>query len=124
MHRPESQQETVARLEITHGEMNAAIDRGDAMPLGRGLGWVMRYQGCWWVDSEQGWLRVTDEATVRDLDQVAGRLAEAHATASRDAAGRLGKGQVPQAPGGSRNDGGVNRPAPGSLGSTDSGDQA
>jgi hypothetical protein len=94
--------------------MNAAIDQGDAQPLGHGLGWVMRYQGCWWVDCEQGWLRVTDDATVRDLDQVAQRLAEASSAAARDAAERLGGESapgLPQAPGGSRDHGGGNRPA-------------
>ena len=71
-------------LEITHAEMNAAVDSGDAAPLGPGLGWVARYQRGWWVEYEHGWLRVLDEAAERELDAVAARLAEATATAVAD----------------------------------------
>ena len=71
--------------EITHGEMNAAIDSGDAAPLGPGLGWVARYGRGWWVEYEHGWLRVLDEAAERELDAVAARLAEATAIAAADA---------------------------------------
>jgi hypothetical protein len=127
MRPPERQQEAAVRLEITHGEMNTAIDQGDALPLGHGLGWVMRYQGSWWVDCEQGWFRVTDEATVLDLDQVAGRLAEAQGVACQDAADRLGAGRgpgAPQAPGGSRDNGGANRPALGSRSGDRRGEEA
>jgi hypothetical protein len=42
-------------LEITHAEMNAAVDSGDAAPLGPGLGWVARYGRGWWVEYEHGW---------------------------------------------------------------------
>jgi hypothetical protein len=71
-------------LEITHAEMNAAIDSGDATPLGPGLGWVARYGRGWWVEYEDGWLRVLDDAAERDLDAVAARLASAGAIAAVD----------------------------------------
>jgi hypothetical protein len=63
-------------LEITHAQMDAAVSAGDATPLTLGGGWLTGYQGAWWVLSEIGWLRITDEATVADIDHVAARLAE------------------------------------------------
>src|SRR5258708_2932880 len=72
--------------QIMHAEMNAAVDSGDAAPLGPGLGWVARYGRGWWVEYEHGWLRVLDEAAERDLDAVAARLAEATAIAGADVA--------------------------------------
>jgi hypothetical protein len=56
--------------------MDAAVSAGDAVPLTLGGGWLTGYQGAWWVLSEIGWLRVTDEATVADIDHVAARLTE------------------------------------------------
>jgi hypothetical protein len=56
--------------------MDAAVSAGDAIPLTLGGGWLTGYQGAWWVLSEIGWLRITDEATVADTDHVAARLAE------------------------------------------------
>jgi hypothetical protein len=63
-------------LKITHGHMDAAVSAGDAIPLTLGGGWLTGYQDTWWVLSEIGWLRITDEATVADIDHVAARLAE------------------------------------------------
>jgi hypothetical protein len=60
---------------VAHGEMNAAVGKGDAVLLGPELGWVARYGGSWWIEYEHGWLRVIDEGATRDLDQVAARLA-------------------------------------------------
>jgi hypothetical protein len=73
-------------LEISHAEMDAAYDRGEAVPLGRAIPWLARYQDSWWVVYEGGWLRVTDESTQADLDQVTARLTAAEAAAARDAA--------------------------------------
>jgi hypothetical protein len=75
-------------LEITHGEMNAAIDQGHAVPLSRSQGWLIRYDGDWWIAREQGWLRVNDDDTARDLDMIAERLAAADALAAQDNAER------------------------------------
>jgi hypothetical protein len=72
---------------VTHAEMNAALSKGDAMPLGHGLGWVTRYDGSWWIECEHGWLRVTDEGVARDLDQLAARLADGDSVAE-DAASK------------------------------------
>jgi hypothetical protein len=63
-------------LEITHGQMDAAVSAGDAIPLTLGGGWLTGYRGAWWVLSEIGWLCITDEATVADINHVAARLAE------------------------------------------------
>jgi hypothetical protein len=76
-------------LAISHAEMNAAIDQGDAAPLSQSHGWLARYLDAWWVEYEGGWLRVIDDAAVRELEQVATRLAEASAVAAADAAERL-----------------------------------
>jgi hypothetical protein len=59
--------------------MNAALENGDAAPLGQGTWWAARHQGGWWVEYENGWLRIIDEQTERDLDHVAARLAEVNA---------------------------------------------
>ena len=66
-------------LAISHAEMNARIDEGDAAPLSQSHGWLARYRDAWWVEYEGGWLRVIDAAAARELDQVAARLAEVSA---------------------------------------------
>jgi hypothetical protein len=63
-------------VEIPHAWMDAAVSAGDATPLTLGGGWLTRYLGAWWVLSEIGWLRITDEATVADINHVAARLAD------------------------------------------------
>jgi hypothetical protein len=73
---PDNAQAAVdAPLALTHAEMNAAYDAGQAVPLSASTTWVTRYQNVWWVVYERGWLRVTDTATAQDLDQAAARLA-------------------------------------------------
>ena len=67
-------------LAVTHAEMNAAYDKGEAVPLAASMAWLVRYQDSWWVVYERGWLRVTDTATAEDLDDAAVRLAEAAVT--------------------------------------------
>jgi hypothetical protein len=83
------------RLGITHGDMNAAIDQGHAVPLSRSNGWLMRYDGDWWIEWEQGWLRVTDDDTTRDLDMIAERLAAAGAIAAQGPAERTASAADP-----------------------------
>jgi hypothetical protein len=70
-------------LAISHVQMNAAYDRGEAVPLGASMAWLIRYLDAWWVVYERGWLRVTDNATAEDLDQAAARLADAEEVARR-----------------------------------------
>jgi hypothetical protein len=66
--------------------MDAACSRGEAVPLGRAIPWLARYEDAWWVVYEGGWLRVTDELTEADLDHAAARLTAAEAAAARSAA--------------------------------------
>ena len=80
-------------LEITYGEMNAAIDQGHAVPLSRSHPRIMRYLDDWWVEWEKGWLRVNDDQTTCDLDTLAERLAAASALAAHDAAERMAAGK-------------------------------
>jgi predicted DNA-binding helix-hairpin-helix protein len=80
-------------LEITYGEMNAAIDQGHAAPLSRSHGRIVRYAGDWWVEWEKGWLRVNDDQTACDLDMLAERLAAASALAAKDVAERVAAGK-------------------------------
>ena len=80
-------------LEITHGEMNAAIDQGLAVPLSHGQGWLIRYHDDWWIEWENGWLRVTDDNATRDLDMIAERLTAASTLAAHDAAERIAAGK-------------------------------
>jgi hypothetical protein len=80
-------------LEITHGEMNAAIDQGHAVPLSHSQGWLIRYRDDWWIEWENGWLRVTDDDTTCDLDMIAERLAAANALATHDTAEHAAAGE-------------------------------
>ena len=64
---------------MTHAAMNAAFDEGAAVLLSGAVNWVVRHRDAWWVVYEHGWLRITDAATAEDLDQAAGRLAQAEA---------------------------------------------
>ncbi|MGH3277508.1 MAG: hypothetical protein ACRDNW_00005, partial [Trebonia sp.] len=65
---------------VSHAAMNAAYDKGEAVPLAASMSWLIRYRDSWWVVYERGWLRVTDTATAEDLDQAAARLAQAEET--------------------------------------------
>ena len=66
---------------LTHAAMNAAFDEGTAALLSAAVGWVVRHRDAWWVAYEHGWLRITDAATIQDLDQAAARLAQADGVA-------------------------------------------
>jgi hypothetical protein len=61
--------------------MNAAFDQREVVPLGASAAWLVRYRDAWWVVYERGWLRITDTATVEELDQAAARLAQAESAA-------------------------------------------
>ena len=61
-------------LAVTHAQMNAAYDTGEAVPLAQSCSWLVRYRDAWRVVYEHGWLRVTDTATAEDLDRAASRL--------------------------------------------------
>jgi hypothetical protein len=74
-------------LKITRAQMDAAVSAGDAIPLALSGGWLTRYRDAWWVQSEVGWLHITDEATTADIDHVAVRLAEIADDADGGAAG-------------------------------------
>jgi hypothetical protein len=62
--------------------MNAAHDRGEAIPFAPSVPWLVRYDDSWWVVYERGWLRVTDEPTAADLDQRSARMRAAEAEGS------------------------------------------
>ena len=79
-----SSHENTFPLAISHTQMNAAYDTGEAVPLAQSCSWLVRYHDAWWVVYEHGWLRVTDNATAEDLDQAATRLNEAEAVDDRD----------------------------------------
>ena len=71
-------------LAVTHAQMNAAYDSGEAVPLGQSVSWLVRYRDAWWVVYERGWLRIADDITAADLDQAAARLTQAETAAARD----------------------------------------
>jgi hypothetical protein len=73
-------------LELTHAQMNAACDTGQAVPFAHAIGWLARYRDTWWVVYEGGWLRITDTAATRDLDERAAQMTEADTQAARQAA--------------------------------------
>jgi hypothetical protein len=74
-------------LKITRDQMDAAVSTADATPLTLSGGWLTRYRDAWWVQSEIGWIRITDEVTTADIDRVAARLAEIADDAGGRAAG-------------------------------------
>ncbi len=63
-------------LEISHAQMDAAHNNGEAIPFAQSVPWLVRYDGAWWVVYERGWLRITDELTATDIDQRAAQLPE------------------------------------------------
>ncbi len=63
-------------LAISHADMDAANDNGDAAPLAESVPWLARYRDAWWVVYDDGWLRVTDELTAADIDSCATRLSD------------------------------------------------
>jgi len=63
-------------LQIPHAQMDAAVSAGSAVRLELAGGWLSGYQGTWWVLSHIGWIRITDERTIADINHVAARLAE------------------------------------------------
>jgi hypothetical protein len=77
---------TGAPLELSHADMNAAYDSGQAVPFAQAVPWLVRYQDAWWVVYEAGWLRVVDDATAENLDQRAAQMTDADAAAARNAA--------------------------------------
>ena len=64
-------------LEISHAQMNAAHDNGEAIPFAETVPWLVRYDDSWWVVYENGWLRITDELTATDIDQRAAQVPDA-----------------------------------------------
>ena len=56
-------------LEISHAQMDAAHNNGEAIPFAQSVPWLVRYDGSWWVVYERGWLRITDELAATDIDQ-------------------------------------------------------
>lgn len=79
-HADDGQGQNDSPLAVTHAEMNAAYEAGEAIPLAASMSWLIRYQDSWWVVYERGWLRVTDTATAEDLDQAAARLSKSEGT--------------------------------------------
>lgn len=73
-------------MEISHAEMSDAVRTEAVVPLGQGLSWVVRYLDAWWVEYENGWLRVTDDDVAAELDDVAARLREATVITESDEA--------------------------------------
>jgi hypothetical protein len=71
-------------LVISHGEMNDAYLSGRAVPLAQSVSWLVRYQGCWWVVYERGWLRVTDDLVEADIDTCASLLTDAVGNTARE----------------------------------------
>jgi type VI protein secretion system component VasK len=59
---------------VTHGQMAVAVARGTAVPLATAWWWLLRWRRAWWVSSEHGWLRVTDQRTHDDLEDIAARF--------------------------------------------------
>jgi hypothetical protein len=70
---------------MSHTDIDAALDRGEVVPLSQGMSWIARYQDAWWVIYEHGWLRITDELVASELDEAAARLAAAEMPAASGA---------------------------------------
>ena len=55
-------------LEISHAQMDAAHNNGEAIPFAQFVPWLVRYDDSWWVVYERGWLRITDELTTSSTE--------------------------------------------------------
>jgi hypothetical protein len=64
-----------------HAEMDAAFERGVAVPVSASIGWLMRYRGAWWVLFEEGWLRVIEGPIADTIDRLHPQIAAAEAAA-------------------------------------------
>lgn len=73
-------------LELTHAQMNAAYDTGQAVPFAQAVPWLARYQEAWWVVYERGWLRIIDRPTAESLDRRAAQMTGQDTEAVREAA--------------------------------------
>jgi hypothetical protein len=73
---PPGDTETIP-FEITHAQMSVAVSAGAVVSLGRGFPWVARYLDAWWIEYEDGWLRITDEHSAAEFDDLTKRLAAA-----------------------------------------------
>jgi hypothetical protein len=62
-------------LFLSHDEMRRAYDQGSASLLSGEIDGIIHHSNTWWVVYERGWLRITDEHVLADLDQAAERLA-------------------------------------------------
>jgi hypothetical protein len=71
-------------LFLSQDEMTAARDRGTASLLSDEIDGIVWFAGTWWVGYERGWLRITDEHVLADLDQAADRLAAARMPSKGD----------------------------------------
>jgi hypothetical protein len=95
---PQAERQTSADdrpLEVSHAQMNAAHDNGEAVPFAQSVPWLVRYDDSWWVVYERGWLRVTDEPTAADLDQRSAQMTEAEWEKGSAPVRSIGAGQSP-----------------------------
>lgn len=68
-------------LRLPHELMDLAQAAGRTRQLGPTYWQITRYQGCWWIHYENGWLRVTDQAIIDELN---GKTMELWAAVYRD----------------------------------------
>jgi hypothetical protein len=61
-------------LFLYHDEMTLAREQGTASLLSGEINGIARHLETWWVAYERGWLRITDEHVLADLDHAAARL--------------------------------------------------
>ena len=87
-----------APVELTHAQMNAAYDSGQAVPFARAVPWLVRYRDAWWVVYEGGWLRIVDQPTTQNLDERAAQMTEADIEVARSAAIRGAVGSTKAGP--------------------------
>jgi hypothetical protein len=59
----------VLPLTIDAGTMAAALTDGSAVPLTPTVTGIVAYQGQWWLDDDDAWLLITDEAFTAALDE-------------------------------------------------------
>jgi hypothetical protein len=55
-------------LALAPKAMEAALAAGDAVPLTRHVTSLVTYQGLWWLDDDDAWLQITDQAFAAHLN--------------------------------------------------------
>ncbi|GAB6902707.1 hypothetical protein [Kineosporia succinea] len=73
-HQPASSETGASALSMTHDEMKAVLQAGQAVPLSELVKDYVGFDDSWWLLDVSGWLRLSDERLRSTLDRYEERL--------------------------------------------------